>query len=294
MTRASAGFATAIRLLLALALAGGGAAAQDAEPYVYKKTPHGDLAIHVHRPPGWKAADRRPAIVFFFGGGWTSGSVEQFEPQAAYLAGRGMIAARADYRVKSRQQVAPDVCVEDAKSAVRWLRQHAAELGLDPDRIAAAGGSAGGHLAACTAVTAGLEADGEDAAVSSRPNLLVLFNPALLDAAFFAGRGVAPARAKAIDAVASLGKDAPPAVLFYGSRDEKFLPGGKAFAAKARGLGLEAAVYVAGGVGHGFFNHPPWLESTLVETDRFLARHGYLEGEPARTAPPEALLNLEK
>ena len=294
MKRMAAGFAVAAGLLLGLPFPGRAAPAEEGRTHVYKKTPQGELQILVHAPPGWKAEDRRPAIVFFFGGGWTSGSVNQFEPQATYLAGRGMVAARADYRVKSRQNVAPDACVEDAKSAVRWMRRHAAELGIDPDRIAAAGGSAGGHLAACTAVTAGLEVDGEDAAVSSRPNLLVLFNPALLDAAFFSGRGAAPDRAKAIDAVASLAKDAPPAVLFYGSRDEKFIPGGRAFAAKAKGLGLEATVHVAEGVGHGFFNKAPWMESTLVEADRFLARHGFLEGEPTLPAPAGATLKKEE
>src|ERR1700733_10765315 len=85
---------------------------------------------------------------------------------------------RADYWVKSRHDVTPDACVEDAKSAVRWLRQNAAMLGIDPDRIVASGGSAGGHIAACTACP-GLDAEGEDLQVSSRPNALLLFNPVL-------------------------------------------------------------------------------------------------------------------
>src|SRR5205823_3485066 len=129
-------------------------------------------ALHVHYPPDWKKEDKRPVIVFFFGGGWTQGKVEQFEPQAAYLAGRGLVAARADYRVNSRHGVTPDACVEDAKSAVRWLRLNAAMLGIDPERVVAAGGSAGGHIAACTTCP-GLDAEDEDAKVSSRPNALV-------------------------------------------------------------------------------------------------------------------------
>ena len=66
--------------------------------------------------------------------------------------------------MKSRHGVTPKECVEDAKSAVRWLRQNAAKLGIDPNRIVAAGGSAGGHIAACTGLAPGLEADGEDTA----------------------------------------------------------------------------------------------------------------------------------
>src|SRR5262249_6892648 len=142
------------------------------------KTQQAELEMHVHFPPDWKMGDKRAAIVFFFGGGWTNGRVEQFEPQAAYLAGRGMVAARADYRVKSRHNVTPDVCVEDAKSAVRWLLQNAAMLGVDPDRLVASGGSAGGHIAACTACP-GLDAAGEDTKISSRPNAMILFNPVL-------------------------------------------------------------------------------------------------------------------
>jgi carboxylesterase type B len=129
--------------------------------FTYKKTKQANLEIIIQYPPGWKETDKRPGIVFFFSGGWTGGLVEQFEPQAGYLASRGMVAARADYRVKSRHGVTPKECVEDAKSAVRWMRQNAGILGIDPDRIVAAGGSAGGHIAACTAFTPGLEADGE-------------------------------------------------------------------------------------------------------------------------------------
>jgi acetyl esterase/lipase len=86
--------------------------------FVYKKTKQTDLAIHIHFPLDWKKEDKRPAIVFFFGGGFKSGTVKAFEPQAAYFANRGMVTARADYRVKDRHGVEPDACVEDGKSAV--------------------------------------------------------------------------------------------------------------------------------------------------------------------------------
>ena len=99
--------------------------------YIYKQTPQGELAMYVHFPEDWTANDKRSAIVFFFGGGWRTGEVEQFVPQAEYFANRGMVTARADYRVKNRHGTSPDKCVEDGKSAVRWLRINATKLGVD-------------------------------------------------------------------------------------------------------------------------------------------------------------------
>ena len=120
----------------------------------------------------------RPAAVFFYGGAWNRGTVTQFEQQAKYLASRGMVTFVADYRVKSRQKVAPDACVADAKSAVRWVRTHAERLGIDPERIAAGGGSAGGHIAAAAGMCDGLDDTAEaDSTISSKPNALLLFNP---------------------------------------------------------------------------------------------------------------------
>jgi len=180
--------------------------------------------------------------VFFFGGGWTGGKIEQFEPQATHLAGRGMVAARADYRVKSRHGVTPKECVEDAKSAVRWLRQNAAELGVDPNRIVAAGGSAGGHIAACTALTPGLEAEGGDTKVSSKPNALVLFNPVLR----FDGIpqlmeriGNDETLGKAISPTLHLTKDSPPTIIFFGSADRLAVMGDE-FMKKSKELGHRA------------------------------------------------------
>jgi acetyl esterase/lipase len=252
----------------------------------YKSTPQGDLSMLIHRPTGWKSADKRPAIVFFFGGGWTNGSTGQFESQAEYLAGRGMVAARADYRVKSRQGVAPDACVEDAKSAVRWLRAHAAEYGIDPDRIIAAGGSAGGHIAACTATTTGFDAKGEDLAVSSKPNALVLFNPVLLLDEPLAKRFLNDDQdlARRISPLLGVTSALPPTLLLYGSDDRLGEPA-EPFMARAKAQGARVELYTADGVGHGFFNRPPWTARTLRRVDEFLGSLGYTAGPPTIEAP---------
>jgi len=263
------------------------------ETFTYKKTPQGELAIHVSYPKDWKASDKRPAIVFFFGGGWTGGRVAQFAPQAAYLAGRGMVAARADYRVRSRHKTSPLECVEDGKSAVRWLRAHAAKLGIDPERICASGGSAGGHIAACTATVKGLNAEGDDTKVSARPNLLVLYNPVLdLSEPRIAERAGSAAKARQISPNEHLTKDVPPAIMYYGAED-RFLAHGKAYLKKAAKLGLKAELRVAAGVGHGFFNRPPWLQRTTHLMDEFLTKHGYLKGKPT-VELPEGKVAMEK
>ncbi len=251
------------------------------EEFVYKKTPQGELKIYIHYPKDWIAQDTRPVIVFFFGGGWTFGTVEQFRPQAEYLAQRGMVAARADYRVKNRHGTTPDKCVEDAKIAVRWVRANAAKLGIDPQRIVASGGSAGGHIAACTATVPGFEA--EDLSISSRPNLLVLFNPVLNTVPIGVQFGLGEMASK-ISPNHYLSKDVPPTIIFFGTED-RLNEGGREFIAKAKELGLQAQMYLAPGQPHGFFNRPPWLGSTMFQMDEFLAAHGYLTGKPTLDLP---------
>ena len=248
--------------------------------FTYKKTKQADLEIIVHFPPGWKDTDKRPGIVFFFGGGWENGTIKAFERQGVYLANRGMVAARADYRVKSRHGVTPKECVEDAKSAVRWMRKNAATLGIDPDRIVAAGGSAGGHIAACTAFTPGLEAEGEDTKVSSKPNVLVLFNPVLRFGPQMMQRvGNDETIAKAISPTEHLTKDGPPTLLLYGTADW-LLGQGEEFMKKSKELGHRAELFTAEGQPHAFFHRSPWFERTTQRMDEFLVSVGYLQGKP--------------
>lgn len=247
-------------------------------PVTYKKTPQTELTMHLHFPEGWKPSDKRPAIVFFFGGGWTNGTVKQFESQAAHFAQRGMVCARADYRVKSRHGVSPKDCVEDAKSAVRWLRSHADEYGIDPDRIVASGGSAGGHLAACTALSGKIEPAGEDASISSQANALVLYNPVLR----FAEVGRLLDRidgdeklAREISPVLYLNKDTPPTIIFFGTADPLHEQGVE-FVAKAKQVGARVSMDTTKDQRHGYFNRGPHREKTTEIADAFLQSIGYL------------------
>jgi acetyl esterase/lipase len=267
-------------LLLATAIVAV-SAAPEVKTMTYKTIGDRELKIHIHYPPGWKASDTRPAIIFFFGGGWTSGTVGQFEPQAEYFAGRGLVAARADYRVKSRDGVTPDKCVEDARSAVRWMRRNAKELGIDPQKLIASGGSAGGHLAACMMIRNSVEAAGDDLSISTIPQAMVLFNPVLnFDHEQMIGRINGDKQlARKISPTLHLDKNSPPALILFGTADRLKVFGDE-YWQKAEALGVRADKYLAEGQGHGFFNRSPWTERTLIAADKFLASLGFLKGEP--------------
>ena len=256
---------------------------------VYKNAGGTDLKIYIFNPPGHSATQRRPAIVFFFGGGWSSGSPAQFENQCRYLASLGMVAMTADYRVKNRQGVAAVECVRDAKSAIRWVRQNAGRLGVDPNHIAAGGGSAGGHLAAAAGVIDGLDEPGENLKISSRPNALVLFNPALVLAPV-AGEsnakfpdlreraGVDPVQ---ISPWHHVRKGAPPTIIFHGKADTT-VPYATAemFASKMKDAGNRCELVGFEGAAHGFFNFgrqgSQGYRETLRRAAEFLQSLGYL------------------
>ena len=261
---------------------------------VYKTIGDIKLNLYVFRPAEHKASDRRPAIVFFFGGGWTSGSPQQFQRQCEYFASRGLVALAADYRVASRHQVKAVSCVADAKSAVRWVRAHAGQLGIDPDKIVASGGSAGGHLAACTGTIAGFDEANEDTSVSSRPNAMLLFNPAVVlapvdgklprrDPDKFRDRmGIEP---KSISPYHHVKSGAPPTLILHGKADA-VVPYQTVewFAAAMTKAGNRCELVGYEGAGHGFFNFGQGenkaFATTLERADRFLVSLGYLRGEP--------------
>jgi acetyl esterase/lipase len=262
----------------------------------YKSTPQGDLTIEAFWPAEWKATDRRPPVVFFFGSGWRKGTIKQFHPQCRYFARRGLVALAADYRVQVTHGTTPDKAVEDARSAMRWIKIHAAELGIDPQKVIAGGGSAGAHIALCAALCKEFDAPTDDRSVSCRPAALLLYNP-VLDTTAPRVVQMLPvadeqARRKLADRISPLHlleKGAPPMVLFYGTDDALAEPAA-AFVRKCGQLGIRAECYLAAGQRHGFFNIEPWLTATMRQTDLFLAWLGYLAGEPALAAPADAIL----
>lgn len=222
----------------------------------YKTVDGTELKMDIFNPEGFKVTDHRPAIVFFFGGGWSGGSTRQFFQQAKVMAEQGMVAFSVDYRVKSRNKTTPFECVKDGKSAIRWVREHAAKLGVDPSRIVAAGGSAGGHVAACTGIINCCEESGEKTEISAAPNAMILFNPVLdtTDKGYGA-KSFKPEQQTELSPCHHVRKGIVPTLVFHGTAD-KTVPfeNAQRFTQLMKEAGNECVLVPFEGKDHGFFN----------------------------------------
>ncbi|MEY4384858.1 MAG: Arylsulfatase [Verrucomicrobiota bacterium] len=264
------------------------AAGFTSETLVYKNVGDRELHLYVEKPADWKATDQRPAIVFFFGGGWVSGKPTQFQSQSEYLTTRGMVGVRVEYRVLPKDDKGPPViCCQDAKSAMRWVRSHAAELGIDPHLIAAAGGSAGGHLAAFTSMVGGMDDPVDDLSISPRADALVLFNP-VFDNGPDGGYGNTRlgGRYREFSPAHNITSNTPPTIVFLGDSDKLISTNVlERFKAHMTKVGGRCDTHVYEAQPHGFFNQEPYKTATLIEADKFLASLGWLKGEPTLNVP---------
>jgi acetyl esterase len=255
--------------------------------YVYKQSGGEPRDLEVYFPKNWEPSKNKvPGVIFFHGGSWRGGTLDQFRYACNYLAGRGLVAATVNYRMLAKDdkkslaagESYKRVCITDAKSAIRWMKQHAGELGIDPQRLIAGGGSAGGHVAVLATTNPGLDDPADPKEFDTRVAAYLLFNPA------FKNTDSADPQ---VDVLKHLTKDFPPAIFFFGDKDHGWKAGTDALRAKLKSLGHPGGeLWIAEGQGHGFFNRPPWQDVTLARADRFLVEHGFLKGSP--TLPPPA------
>jgi acetyl esterase/lipase len=246
----------------------------------YKQAGGAELRLHVFMPTN-SNAKARPAIVFFFGGGWSRGTPIQFYPECAHFADLGFVAMSADYRIASVNGTTPIESVTDGKSAIRWVRQHAGELGVDPDRIVAAGASAGGQAAAAAGIVPGLEEKDEDPMVSSRPNALVLWYPVIDNGPDGYGPEAVKARYQEFSPLHNIGTNAPPTLFLLGTKDE-LVPVATAelFKQRMEQGGGRCDMKLFPGAGHPVYNYRNAASQLRAEAlkaaDEFLSSLGFL------------------
>jgi acetyl esterase/lipase len=251
---------------------------QPARELIYKKINGRELRLHIFEPAG-KAAGARPCFVSYHGGGWTGGSARMMFSFTEWAAKHGMAGISVEYRrYKAGTEVTVFDCVKDARSAMRYIRAHAAELGIDPDRIVANGASAGGHLAAATALFTGVDEATDDRSVSCVPQALVLFSPVIDTSAEGYGNKKIGERWKELSPAGRVVKGAPPTLLFHGTGDTTTpFKGAEKFRVAMTRAGNTIELVAAEGAIHTYmFKDAALYDDTLRRMEAFLRGIGFV------------------
>ena len=146
----------------------------------YKTVGDKELGLHIFNPANHKTSDTRAVFVSFHGGGWTGGYPRRFYPFVNHFARMGLVGISVEYRLMNKERgITVFDCVKDARSAIRYIRSHASELGIDPNKLVVNGGSAGAHLAASTALFDNINASTDDLSISPSPDVMILYYPVI-------------------------------------------------------------------------------------------------------------------
>ena len=230
----------------------------------------------------------RPCLVSFFGGGWSSGTPTKSITNAKWAAEYGLVGVAPDYRTRKRFEAKPEDCVADGRAAVRWIQDHAKELGIDPGRIVVQGSSAGGHVAAWTAIPDPVAPElASDPVPSPVPMGLILLWPVTDTGTNGYGGpkrfGNDEARANNLSVTARMPAKMPPTLVFHGTADAtvKFA-NTEEFLAKMKANGNECELISFPGAPHSP-SSSKWGEAAAVkakiaqESLKFLEKLGLVE-----------------
>lgn len=252
------------------------------EKVLYKQVDDStSLYLEVISPVEMDQSQIYPAMVFFFGGGWNGGNPHQFKRQADHFSSLGIVCFLVDYRVKSRNNTSPYESLKDAKSAMRYVRANAAKFNINPDKIVASGGSAGGHLAAASTICEGYDESTDDLSVSSKANALVLYNPVIDNGPGGYGYERIGSEYKSFSPLHNIQKGVPPTLLMLGTKDH-LIPVAtveyyKVVMDKVKSP-CDIKIYEGGK--HGFFNYkeesPEFYNQTTADAQAFLESLGYI------------------
>lgn len=247
-----------------------------------------DLRCDVFAPPG--GAERAPAVLLVHGGGWRQGDRTQMRGYGILIGRLGFVCVASEYRLTPE---APwPAQVHDVKAALRWMRANAATLGLDPDRIAISGNSAGGHLslfAAGTQDDPAWEGEGGNAGAGTRVAASIAFYPPVSFvkpdgslggfASVLLGENPSVEAARAAAPETYLSPAFPPTLLIHGTSDE-LVPVGESslvFDRLSR-AGVPAEMHLYAGQPHGFDAAPAFGRQSAEVMALFLRRY---VGDPA-------------
>ena len=243
---------------------------------VYKSTPEGELKLYIYRPADWKESDKRPLMLMYHGGGWRGGSPDIYFEQCRYYADQGFVAISVQYRKADKVLTFDNIrrTVVDAVSAIRYVRKNAAQLGIDPARIIAAGSSAGGHIALCVTLLKDINDPADDLSIDRVPNALLLHCPVV-------HCGPKPGYAPAYRAMKeqypqlspahNLRPGMPPQLIVSGDLDH-VIPAkyAQTYAEEVRKTGSVCEVTIYEGAKHGAFYRGSFWKKAQPGIDQFL------------------------
>jgi acetyl esterase/lipase len=245
---------------------------------IYKTVDGISLDAFIYLPEDWKPIDKRAAVAFFHGGGWECGKAEWGHSQCRHFTQLGLVGVSFEYRLVTQHNATPLESVRDVKSALRWMRRHAAELGIAPQRIAASGFSAGSHLAASTTLLEKFDEPGENTDIGSAANALILWSPPVYIEAdgWFKQILADKAPIDELNPNAHIRPALPPTILFQGV-DDRIVPawGTKIFADKMKEAGNRCELHLYERQGH-FFDEAN-RQDVMKNMDQFLESIGYLQ-----------------
>ena len=261
-----------------------------AETFIFKKVGDTEIRLHVVKPNAWKASDSRPCLVSFFGGGWTSGTPARSITYAKWAAKYGLVGVAPDYRTRKRFDAKPEDCVADGRAAVRWIQDHAKELGIDPAKIVVQGSSAGGHVAGWTAIPDPVTPElASDPVPNPLPMGLILLWP-VTDTGTNGYGGPKrfkndEARANNLSVTGRMPSKMPPTLVFHGTADATVkYANTEEFLAKMKTNGNECELISFPGAPHSP-NSSKWGEAAAVkvkieeESLKFLEKLGLVSSE---------------
>jgi|GEM_PF-57674 acetyl esterase/lipase len=249
---------------------------------VYKTLPDRSLSLHIFEPNGVAILEKKPVFVAFHGGAWAGGAPRRFYPIVSHMADKGMVGISAEYRLLQKgDSTTVYECVKDARSVVRYLRQHADEFGIDPDKIIVSGGSAGAHLAVGTALFDEINEPEDDLKVSCVPNALVLYYPVIDTSPEGYGNKTIGSGWQTLSPLHRVRSGMPPVVVFHGTDDTVTPFGGAAAFKKAMDkAGNHCELYANEGGIHGYMMfQKPLYEEAMEKTAAFLSALGYIDRE---------------
>ncbi len=275
--------------------------------YTYVGIDGNEHRIQAHFPTNHKPTDKRPCFIFFHGGGWKSGDLKQGQVLCDYLAERGIVAVTANYSMHRRTEKGkldlgnPDkinsgpaladgesrkrICVIDGKTVVRWVKQNASTLGVNPEKLIVSGASAGAHIGVLQMMDDKFNNPADPKHIDTKVQAFVL-----LAAAF-----TLPERDKKpeVNVFQHVKKPFPPTLIIVGETDRWAIPTRELARQLNDQPGNEIEFWMAPDMGHMFMRSGNWYTPTKLLIDRFLREHKFLTGTPTLEPVQEQLRRIE-